>query len=145
MAQETETVPLHERPCPDRLDYQGDPDDGWATGCRTCGGTKYQFPGLGRECSDLDCYRGKILWTGAPYLPAGDTQYITCPTCSGTSIVANYTVAGLLEAMLKLNGSVDLLLRDSGQYWVVYCGVQYEGDTLEAALKAALEGALDGR
>ena len=71
--------------------------------CGNCvDGYVYLFPDAVREpCADEECHKtkGKVQWTGGPYLPSGDTQYVSHPDCGGKAWNASRAAVGQVEGV----------------------------------------------
>lgn len=108
------------------------------------------YAALTRECRGTECRKtsGKVMWTGLPYLPQWDSQYIDHPDCSGTGRVPIDLpdADGALEGIVRWHLPVGIVL-----YPVIFSVKKYhtlidagvdvhrgEGATVNAAVLAAL-------
>jgi len=94
-----------------------------------CQGTSKRHPEFWERCLSLP---PAFKWNPDTW------SHKNCASCDGSGWVLAVLVEKVLDALLKEYGEVDFYLRDSGKYWVVCGGVQYEGVTLLAAALDAL-------
>ena len=149
-------TPLHLRPCLNCFPF-GSSGIHPISHCKSCGGTGWQFPMLGRECTNIRAAWVLGLSGKQTHQEPEDwsKKMVLCRDCNGTGRLANYTTEALLDAAMEFTGSAMVEIwynnyedeDEGGVYWVVRLAANMawtgRGSSRLAALKAALVAALE--
>lgn len=142
---QTETLPLWQTPCPECLGDVRAADYRLMYSCTPCQGTGLRYWMLSTECPTERC-DGGYYYSGVEYM--GHYERWICSNCHGTGRIEKQgpeVVAALLEALFTVRPGIALehlsplvytVMEKRGMHGLHVIG---EGDTLEAALRSALE------